>query len=126
MMKGLSGIIVVFMGLAPALQADGHEDLTKTFAYCAGRLSAEVEHAWLMGTGNVDRLERLRDGTLALLASVVDDPDTGRALERRILAKHAHADLLRDAAFHPDPEVARRAGQMASLRIGACSSFLLG
>ncbi len=122
----LTSIVGALAVFGTAVHADWDEDLTKTFAYCAGRLSAEVQHAWLMGRSEAEHLEALRDATLALLGSIVDDPDTGTVLNLRILAKQAHSDLLRDATFHPQRHMAERARRLAELRISACTSFLLG
>lgn len=122
-------VLLVVIGSAvsgPAARAESDGELMKTFAYCAGRLSAEMEHAWLFGGDAADRIAQRREATLALLAAVAGDPDTGPALDYRIHAKHAHARLLRDATFQSDPERAERARRLAATRIRACSSFLLG
>lgn len=123
LVTGLMGALAMAGGGAQAALDD---DLTKTFAYCAGRLSAEVEHAWLTGGEDADRLEDRRDETLALLAAVAGEVDSGRVLDLRIRAKQAHARLLLDASFHTDPEIASRARRLAATRIRACSSILLG
>ena len=124
--RRLTGLFGALAMAAPQAQAAMEDDLTKTFAYCAGRLSAEVEHAWLMGDADADRLEDRRDETLVLLAAVTEEVDSGPVLDLRIRAKQAHARLLLDASFHTDPEIAGRARRLAATRIRACASMLLG
>jgi hypothetical protein len=124
--KTLTGLMAVLAFCGSEAQAAMDDDLTKTFAYCAGRLSAEVEHAWLVAGGDADLLEDRRDNMLTLLDSVVGDADAPEVLDLRIHAKQAHARLLRDASFHTDPTTAARARRLAMARIRACSSMLLG
>lgn len=119
-------LLGAFTLLGSAVQADTKDDLLKTFAYCAGRFSAEVEHAWLTEGTDPDPIALRRDATLALLEAVTTQAQSARALDLRIRAKHAHARLLLIAAFHTDPEIAVRSRRLATARIRACSSFLLG
>ncbi len=99
--------------------------LSQVFAGCTGRLSAEVEHAWLVASPDIPHLEARRARFEALLAAVAR-PDTRAALMGlRINAKHAHAQILGISYFSPDAARARWARRRAAAEIGYCDSLLL-
>ena len=105
------------------LHADA--DLLRTFAVCAGRLSAQMEFQWLMADPAADRTEAQREAVVELLASILP-PDRGReVLGWRVNAKAAHAALLSRAAFSPDAEEAGWAARQAEALTAECAGLLL-
>ncbi|SFJ17291.1 hypothetical protein SAMN04487991_1584 [Celeribacter neptunius] len=110
---------------AQALPARSIDPLVREFAYCAGRLSAEMEHQWLLSDPASDRTAVQRRAMLSLLEAA-SPPDQGRdLLHLRISAKFAHADLLRRASFDPDPESANRARLRAEVELAHCLALIL-
>ncbi len=102
-----------------------------TFAACAGRYSAEVEHVWLLRPAESPQSEAKRDAFLALLEAVEPDArDDGLPphllMATRVEEKAAQAALLRRAAFHPDPLAAEAALSAAQSRFAACRIWLSG
>jgi hypothetical protein len=69
------------------------------FATCTGRLSALMEHQWLMQDRGADRTEAMRDAMAGLLGAVVTPDTEVRAMSLRIEAKVAEAALLGTASF---------------------------
>ncbi|CUH76142.1 hypothetical protein [Tropicibacter naphthalenivorans] len=140
----LFGLLMVLIGAAtPALAMpdtgpdtgpnagpDRATEQVRLFATCLGRMSATMEHEWLMG----------RDGAQArgqrqLFEMLVEAvmPDARRAgltgahiLHLRIEAKFAQAKLLQAASFDPDTRRKRYAANLAQREIGACNSLALG
>ncbi|MDF0598662.1 hypothetical protein [Psychromarinibacter halotolerans] len=101
-------------------------DLTREFANCTGRYSAQMEHHWLVKAGDENPAERRRNSFAAML-DAVRPPDTGRTiLAWRIEAKAAQAALLLTATFGTDP--ARRAAAATHARdhIARCDQLMLG
>lgn len=119
-------MLAVLVLVTSGARADTDTDLVQTFADCAGRLSAEIEHAWLVGGADRAFFEERRDATLGLLAAVTEEAQSARAMDLRVRAKHAHARLLLHARFHTDPHTARLSGRRAATRIRACMAMLLG
>lgn len=117
-------LVLVLMMISTSLQAAPAE-LTQRIAQCTGRMSAEMEFAWLLGkTGDQARLFR------AHLEDVLDalaEPDDGRTiLSLRVEAKHAHATLLTRSLFNQDPADAARAARMATRFSDSCRAMLTG
>lgn len=125
-MGGLKTLLAALVLAAPlAGPARAGDDLLRTFAQCAGRLSAEMEHSWLMGDG-ADLAEARRNAMVDLLEALIP-PDRGRdVLAWRIDAKFAHAALLARATFNDDADDARWARQQAETYAGACNGLVLG
>lgn len=95
-----------------------------TFAACAGRLSAQVEHQWLMRDAAASVTGAQKDQFTDLLATVVTDQNATALLALRIEAKQAQATLLRRATFNADARDARWAGARAAQGIAACVSLV--
>jgi hypothetical protein len=111
---------------APAIPAREMDPLAREFAYCVGRLSATMEHQWLLSDPASDLTERQRGAIISLLETV-SPPDQGGALMTlRLSAKFAHADLLRRAAFEPDARHAEAARHQAEIALGQCLAMILG
>lgn len=99
--------------------------LTDRFAECTGRLSAEMEHAWLIGDPRADLLETQRNHMASLLDAVSQPDRQRRALAHRIEAKMAHAELITLAYFSTDTVYARRAAIRAETLVLTCTAMLL-
>ena len=113
------------LSLAPALPAAAEENPLRLFADCAGRLSAQMEHQWLMSDPASERTEAHRAAMLSLVDAVMT-PDDGRdVLTWRIDAKQAHAVLLTRATFNKDAEDAAWAIEQAETHLAACTGLLL-
>ncbi|NBZ87713.1 hypothetical protein [Stagnihabitans tardus] len=87
-------------------------DELRTFATCTGRLSALMEHQWLMQDPAADLTKRQRDAFADLVQAVALDP--ARAMSMRIEAKAATAAALQAADFGGHP--AARTRVMAQVR----------
>lgn len=101
------------------------EALEHRFATCAGRLSAELEHHWLMRDPRADDTERVRDTMVDLFDAVASEADRPRLMAIRINAKSAHRALLQRAAFNQQPVDADWAARRAESQREACSALLL-
>ena len=124
-MSILRTIVFSVLSLLPSGAAFAHDNPLHTFASCAGRLSAVMEHQWLMSDPNADRTEDQRAAMLSLVDAIMA-PDQGRdVLAWRIEAKQAHAVLLTRATFNADSEDATWALQRAQRELAACTGLLL-
>ncbi|WP_407492552.1 hypothetical protein [Pseudooceanicola sp. MF1-13] len=109
----------------PGHSPDTLSNPVMTFATCAGRYSAEVEHRWLMGR-DADQASKQRRAMVDLV-DAVRLPDQGPLiLALRIEAKMAQAALLQRAEFNPDPAIADRALRLAQSSLRHCSRLLPG
>ena len=92
-------------------------------AACTGRLSALMEHQFLADGPASEATRRQRDGLADILAAVTPAGAEVRVMAWRVEAKAAHAALLRQARFGPDP------GGLAALRaerlVVRCTGLLL-
>ncbi|WP_299165204.1 hypothetical protein [uncultured Tateyamaria sp.] len=107
---------------APAMAMD---DLASVFAGCTGRISAEMEHAWLMNSDRADDLEGLRLQFVTLLDAITPPEQARQVLHFRIEAKLAHAAMLTTATFGTDPRLVHMAQNQAALRVRDCRNLLL-
>ncbi len=115
----------VLLGLLPVAPAFAYDDPLRTFASCAGRLSAEMEHQWLMSDPASDRTEAQRAAMISLIDAIMA-PGQGRdVLHWRIDAKQAHAVLLTRATFNDDEDDAAWALARAEAQLAACTGLLL-
>jgi hypothetical protein len=112
--------------LAPAALTAAPGDLTRQFATCTGRLSAQMEFQWLLSDAGSDRTEEERAAMISLLEAVVRPEDRRNALALRIEAKQAHTALLTRAHFNDDKAQATWAANRAAVEIGRCRSLILG
>lgn len=109
--------------MAPTAMAG--TDLVHQFAVCTGRLSAEMEHSWLMYSDRADVAEAQRNAMADLLLAVTDRDNAVQVLSLRINSKAAHGALLARAAFAQDPKEADRARWLAARHVAGCTAFLL-
>ncbi|MEP4195339.1 MAG: hypothetical protein ABJL99_06850 [Aliishimia sp.] len=100
-------------------------NIALVFAGCVGRMSAEMEHAWLLGDPEADRHKALRSTFLTLLDATMP-AGTGRdMLNHRIDVKLAHSSLLTTARFESDVERANAAKSIAVRHVSTCRKMLL-
>lgn len=100
-------------------------ELSETIASCTGRLSAEMEFAWLMNAPDADELEIRRAHLIDILESLGPGDDPRRRMALRIETKMAHARLLSTAYFGKDETRAIWAKKQAMRQISSCESLLL-
>lgn len=123
-MGGLKIFTIMICVLAGPVFARS-DPLIATFATCAGRFSAELEHAWLMRDAGSLQIEARRLAFLSLLDASTPTERQRHALHLRIRAKAAHSDLLAQASFSTDADRARWARRRAGDEIASCAGFLL-
>lgn len=101
------------------------EGIAQTFAGCLGRTSAELEHAWLLGTPNADALQTQYIAFGDLLQASQPPDDARNILKYRIEVKMAHASLLTNASFEQNEKRAVRSRYLAARHMSACQTLLL-
>ncbi len=107
--------------IGAALPAFADPDPLRTFAVCAGRLSALMEHQWLTDGPASEATARSREAMLSLVEAVLPPEATPLALNWRIEAKVAQAALLSRATFARDPVAAARADHLVQDCLGLLS-----
>ena len=117
-------VSLLILNLVLAMPARAHTSLAQTFAGCVGRMSAEMEHAWLMQRdAHLHSEQRL---TFLSLLDATAPPGRARALlAHRVETKLAHAALLTLSDFSDDAEQAKGARIRASWHRAACQALLL-
>lgn len=123
-MSSLKTILVLLLVIPMPREAVANP-LVSSFAACAGRFSAELEHAWLLNDARADEITHRRTQFLDLLDATVPADQRRHALHLRIDAKVAHAQLLTAASFSRDPDRSGWAGRRAKSEIDYCTGFLL-
>ncbi len=120
-----TGICFALIG-ARAQAAPAHNnDPVMTFAACTGRLSALMEHQWIVDPPASDETRMQRARMLSLLDAVLL-PEQGRAaLKWRIEAKQAQAQLLSRARHPLNSRQAAYAARIARREVAACNALLL-
>lgn len=113
--------LALLAGALP-LRAEPLPDL-RHLAACTGRLSALMEHQFLVDGPASEITRRQRDGLADIVAALTPVGAEPQAMGWRVEAKAAHAALLSQARFGPDPD--RRAALRADRLIAACTGFLL-
>ena len=117
------------LGLTAALQASmvcGQTLDPRTFAICTGRLSALMEHEWLLSDSRADQTERQRDAMQEIAEAVTPPQEAAAALNLRIEAKQAQAALLSLATFSGNATTAGIAARRSEELISECTALLLG
>ncbi len=107
-------------------QSAALDPLIRTFAGCAGRFSAEMEHAWLMSDARAEEHEAYRASFVSLLDAAVGAGEGRSVLRSRVETKMAHAALLTLAEFSMDQDRSRTAQKTAVAHLSACKNLLLG
>jgi hypothetical protein len=117
----LAGCLSVTAGPAEALRLDA---MTRTFATCTGRLSALMEHQWLLSPTEADVTESHRRQMIELLQAVMPGESARDVLSLRIEAKVALSVLLTRATFNADAFEAARAGVTSARLLAQCEALL--
>ncbi|WP_299605491.1 hypothetical protein [uncultured Tateyamaria sp.] len=126
-MSRIKTMCAAFVVMATGItQAAANNDIAFSFAECAGRFSAEMEHAWLLN----DPVAQVYEQDRASFVSLTDAslaPGQGRAiLGHRVEVKLAHAALLQQASFGTRADRAKTARHVANTHLATCRTLLLG
>lgn len=103
--------------------ADIPDDPLHFFATCAGRMSALMEHQWLVDGPASDITKARRSLVLDVLASLTPPGDEVQVMSWRVEAKAAHAALLGATRHGPATDRTRAAKQAATL-LQQCEAYL--
>ena len=129
-MGSLKNILNVLILSAASTSAQAQmsvpSDPLRTFAACAGRLSAQMEFEWMFDGPASETTKARRGEVLEILDSMIPPGETPTVLNWRIEAKIAHASLLARSKFGSDPRFALRAEQLAARNLANCNALLLG
>ena len=118
----------MFLALSATLTAHvalAERDVVWTFASCTGRLSAQMEHQWLMQSPGADQTESRRETMITLLEATMHPDEGPTVLSWRVEAKLAQSQLLTRATFNSDTDDATWARNRAEAEIAACNGLLL-
>lgn len=125
----MDGLKTLFAVLAFAAHLSGparaEDDLLRIIASCAGQLSAELEHQWLMGEPDAEATEARRAALLDILEALLPEDRKSDALNWRIEAKVAQAALLSRATFSEEESDRYWALRRARDVTAACVGFIL-
>ena len=118
------------IGAAPAWASGG--TAYQQFATCAGRLSAEIEHLWLLPgpdaqahAGQIAKRQAQRDAMVQLMQALAPAAKPQSGMAARLNAKFAHKALLTRATFNPNTRDARLARTAAHRAVAGCTALLL-
>jgi len=102
------------------------------FATCAGRLSAEIEHLWLLPgpdaqahARQIAQRQEQRDAMVQLMQALPAGQQPQASMAARLNAKFAHKALLTRASFNTDTRDARLARNAAHRAVAGCTALLL-
>ena len=119
--------IALLCGLAAPLaaRADGGvpEDPLRFFATCAGRMSALMEHQWIVDGPASEATKARRKSMLDVLDALTPPGEARLVMGWRVEAKAAHAALLA-ATRHGDPAAVTRATRRALALQRECDALL--
>ncbi|MEL7026538.1 MAG: hypothetical protein AAGO57_04810 [Pseudomonadota bacterium] len=124
-MRNSLSYLTVFLTVFFSSALSAEQNLMRDFATCTGRLSAEVEHSWLVATVQADRNAVMYANMASLLAAVTAPEDEIRARALRIDAKAAHSQLLLQSAFGWNAEQRQFAERRARELTMSCSALIL-
>ncbi|MFD0980782.1 hypothetical protein [Tropicimonas aquimaris] len=106
-------------GAAPA------GEMVRVFASCVGRLSAEMQHQWLVSDPRADQTEAERAAMIDLLEAAMPEEAGRDVLQERTAARQAHSALLSQALFHSDRRLAEWSRRRAASEIDYCRGLAL-
>ena len=109
--------------LAARADADLPDDPVHFFATCAGRMSAVIEHQWIVDGPASEVTKARRDAVVEVLEAMMPPGDGARVMGWRVEAKAAHAALLGQVRHGPEA-VRARAERRALALIAECEAFL--
>ena len=99
------------------------DDPLYLFATCTGRLSALMEHQWIVDGPASDRTRQDRDAMLTLVDAAMREGEAVQVMAWRIEAKAAHAALLAQSRS-ADAALALRAERRAAVLMRDCSAIM--
>ena len=100
------------------------EAALRLFATCTGRLSAVMEHQWLIGGPGSEATQAARDAMEGLVQAATPPGDEARVMGWRVEAKLAQKALLARAAFGGTGQ--EGAATRAEALVAECRGLLLG
>lgn len=125
-MKTLVLLLVGPLAALPPAPLRAMEGTVRTFAVCAGRLSAVMEDQWMFDGPGSEQTELQLHAMVALVEATME-PGTGpQVLDWRINAKVAQRALLAQARLSTDMRLAQTAAARAEALAAECRSMLLG
>ena len=109
--------------VAARADADLPDDPLRFFAACAGRMSALMEHQWIVDGPASEATKARRADILDLLTALTPPGQEARVMGWRIEAKAAHAALLA-RTWQDDAASTARAARQALALHDQCMAFL--
>lgn len=109
--------------LAARAETDIPDDPLRFFATCAGRLSALMEHQWLVDGPASDATKARRAALLEVVEAMMPPGSETQVMAWRVEAKAAHAALLGQSR-QGDPATMARAARRAQALETACTAYL--
>mgnify|MGYP001549901694 CR=1 FL=1 len=100
-------------------------EIVRTFASCAGRLTAQMHHQWLLLDPAADQTEAHRATMIDLLDAALPKGSGREALRYRTTAREAHAALLSRATFNANSKDASWAQKRVSAEITQCQALMI-
>lgn len=127
-MGGMKTFLVICFGLlaSPALAFGTADQQLRTFAACAGKLSAKMEWQWMFDGAASEQTKQHRAAMIGLLDASMAQGQGREVLKWRVDAKVAHSALLTRASFGNDPDDASWALELAQAQEAQCTALLLG
>ncbi|NDR56556.1 hypothetical protein [Aliiruegeria sabulilitoris] len=120
----LSGVLFLFAQPSEA-DAPPLPEIVQVFASCAGRLTAQMQHQWLLSDPAADRTEAYRAAMIDLLDAALPTGSGRQALRFRSAARQAHAALLSRATFNENARDAAWAQRRVSAEITQCEALMI-
>jgi hypothetical protein len=104
-------------------QTDIPDDPLRFFATCTGRLSALMEHQWLVDGPASDATKARRASLIEVVEAMMPPGSEAQVMAWRVEAKAAHATLLGQSR-HGTPAAMARAAHQAQALEAACTAYL--
>ncbi len=128
-MKTIATLLAFGFASVDGSVADAHpldpEQQLRTFATCAGRLSAVMEYQWMFDGAASEQTKAQRAAVIDLVHAIMP-PERGRdVLHWRISAKQAQSALLTRATFNENADDATWARRQADRFARECTGLLL-
>ena len=117
--------LFLMLGQPSFAQVNTPDGQLKTFANCAGRLTAQLEYQWLHQIAGSDQTQRQRAEIVMILETMISEDRGREVLGWRTDARAAQRGLLERASFATDPADAAWAAQQAESYLLECTGFLL-
>ena len=120
----LTALLCALAAPLPAqAQSDIPENPLRFFATCAGRMSALMEHQWLVDGPASEITKTRRASVLDVVAALTPPGQEAQVMAWRVEAKAAHAALLGQSRHGPAPDQTR-AAKRAALLLQSCEAYL--